>query len=165
MDVDKGSLPSIRIPRTVRPTPIARKRSALAHPAEDDAPAPKLARTSSSQLRRVPSLDSSTSSHQPVDNVAPDSFARLVLTGSPIPAAGSTDPVLLRLDILEENMRRNSEANSRLLEETIRRSEEDMRRNQEAMRRSQEENTRWLEESVRRLAEIRALHVMQVERK
>ena len=80
--------------------------------------ASKLARTSQTSLlsRRPPSLVSSSSSRQIPDNTSMGSFSPAGL-GLPMFGAQVSDPVLMRLNILEDMMRRTHEEGLRRLEE------------------------------------------------
>lgn len=121
------ALPSPTVPKVViPPQPLVRKRSAPQAPV-DAPPVSKLARTSQDPIQRTPSLASSSSRLFPR---APANFV----------AAPVLDPLVMRLDTLEESMRRNYAT-----------LEEAMRRNHE--------------ESLHRLAEVRAMYEAQSARK
>lgn len=92
MSLDKGALP------------VSRKRSAQAPPVEDGPPVSKVARTSQLLVPRRQPLMSSASSRQA--GLGPPVF------GTPL-----ADPILMRLNALEDTMRCNHEEGMRRLEE------------------------------------------------
>ena len=118
MDVDRDTIVVSRKPVPEVVIPVSRKRSAPSLPVEDVPLASKLARTSHSSLlsRRPPSQVSSSSSRQVPDNTSMASFSPAGL-GPPMFGAQTSDPVLMRLNILEDMMRRNHEEGLRRLEE------------------------------------------------
>lgn len=102
MDVDSASGSS-----GTRAVPISRKRSALGQPIEDAPTASKLAKTSQGSLApRRQTSQSSLSSLQIIDSQPRPSSSRTFL-GAPPTNSSPADMLLMRLNTLEEAMRRN----------------------------------------------------------
>ena len=103
MDVDRDTVVGSKKKAPEVVIPLSRKRSAPSQPVEDVPLVLKLAHTSHSSLLscRPPSHVSSSSSRQVPDNTSMGSFSPTGL-GPPMFGAQMSDPILLRLNILED---------------------------------------------------------------